>query len=80
MVCHSIFNDVLGPVMAGPSSSHSAGCARIGKLTQILCGKEIKKAVVVYDSQGSYPSLVWARDLISDLPADFWDLLMGIRG
>lgn len=56
MVCHSIFNDVLGPVMAGPSSSHSAGCARIGKLTQILWGKEIKKAVVVYDSQGSYPS------------------------
>lgn len=56
MACHSIFNDVLGPVMAGPSSSHSAGCARIGKLTQILWGKEIKKAVVVYDSQGSYPS------------------------
>lgn len=56
MVCHSIFNDVLGPVMAGPSSSHSAGCARIGKLTQILWKSPIKKAVVVYDSQGSYPS------------------------
>lgn len=56
MVCHSIFNDVLGPVMAGPSSSHSAGCARIGRLTQILWGKPIQKAVVVYDSQGSYPS------------------------
>lgn len=24
---HSIFNDVLGPVMSGTSSSHSAGCA-----------------------------------------------------
>ncbi len=56
MSCHSIFNDVLGPVMAGPSSSHSAGCARIGRMTRLLWGKEIKKAVVVYDSQGSYPS------------------------
>ena len=56
MISHSIFNDVLGPVMAGPSSSHSAGCARIGKMTRGLWGREIKKAVVVYDSQGSYPS------------------------
>lgn len=56
MVNHSIFNDVLGPVMAGPSSSHSAGCARIGRMTRLLWGKEIQKAVVVYDSQGSYPS------------------------
>lgn len=55
-ICHSIFNDVLGPVMAGPSSSHSAGCARIGKLTQILWKSPMKKAVVVYDSQGAYPS------------------------
>ena len=56
MQAHSIFNDVLGPVMAGPSSSHSAGCARIGRLTRLLWGKEIRRAVVVYDSQGSYPS------------------------
>lgn len=56
MNCHSIFNDVLGPVMAGPSSSHSAGCARIGRMARLLWGSEIKKAVVVYDSQGSYPS------------------------
>ncbi len=56
MISHSIFNDVLGPIMAGPSSSHSAGCARIGRMTRLLWGREIKKAVVVYDSQGSYPS------------------------
>lgn len=56
MQSHSIFNDVLGPVMAGPSSSHSAGCARIGRMTKLLWGQEIKKAVVIYDSQGSYPS------------------------
>ena len=56
MSIHSIFNDVLGPIMAGPSSSHSAGCARIGRITRLLWGKDIKKAVVVYDSKGSYPS------------------------
>jgi len=56
MNSHSIFNDVLGPIMAGPSSSHSAGCARIGRLTRSLWGKDIKKAIVVYDSKGSYPS------------------------
>ena len=56
MISHSIFNDVLGPIMAGPSSSHSAGCARIGRMTRLLWGKEIKKAIVVYDSLGSYPS------------------------
>jgi len=56
MTAHSIFNDVLGPIMAGPSSSHSAGCARIGRQTAMLWGKDIKKACVIYDSQGSYPS------------------------
>ena len=28
----SIFNDVLGPIMRGPSSSHVAGAARIGEI------------------------------------------------
>ena len=56
MQAHSIFNDILGPLMAGPSSSHSAGCARIGRQIRLLWGKKIRKAVVVYDSQGSYPS------------------------
>lgn len=56
IVTHSIFNDVLGPVMAGPSSSHSAGCARIGLTVHNLFGREIKKAVVIFDAAGSYPS------------------------
>lgn len=53
---HSIFNDVLGPIMAGPSSSHSAGCARIGLTVCHLFGREIRRADVVYDAEGSYPS------------------------
>lgn len=55
-VTHSIFNDVLGPIMAGPSSSHSAGCTRIGLTVHNLAGREIKKAVVVFDAAGSYPA------------------------
>ncbi len=53
---YSIYNDVLGPIMTGPSSSHSAGCARIGKTVRSLFGREIKKADVVFEQQGSYPS------------------------
>lgn len=53
---YSIFNDVLGPIMTGPSSSHSAGCARIGKTAQSLIDREIIRADIVFEEQGSYPS------------------------
>lgn len=36
--------DIIGPVMIGPSSSHTAGAARLGKVAKIMFGKEIKKA------------------------------------
>ena len=36
--------DIVGPVMIGPSSSHTAGAARIGLLTKMLWGKPVKKA------------------------------------
>lgn len=32
--------DILGPVMVGPSSSHTAGAARIGNMARILLGEE----------------------------------------
>ena len=53
---YGIFNDVLGPVMTGPSSSHSAGCARIGLTARSLVGREITHADVIFEQQGSYPS------------------------
>jgi len=49
----SIFNHVLGPVMRGPSSSHSAAANRIGRLAKDLVGAPIKKVVVRYDPNGS---------------------------
>jgi len=49
----SIFNDVLGPIMRGPSSSHSAAANRIGRLARNLVGEPIRKVVVRYDPNGS---------------------------
>ncbi|MFO8027263.1 MAG: L-serine ammonia-lyase, iron-sulfur-dependent, subunit alpha [Opitutales bacterium] len=49
----SIFNDVLGPVMRGPSSSHSAAANRIGRLARDLVASRIRKVVVRYDPNGS---------------------------
>ncbi|MDP0490644.1 MAG: L-serine ammonia-lyase, iron-sulfur-dependent, subunit alpha [Verrucomicrobiota bacterium JB023] len=49
----SIFNDVLGPVMRGPSSSHSAAALRIGRFALDLMGGELTHVRVDYDPSGS---------------------------
>ena len=41
----SIF-DILGPVMVGPSSSHTAGAVRIGQIARQLFGVQPQKATV----------------------------------
>ncbi|MBO0959132.1 L-serine ammonia-lyase, iron-sulfur-dependent subunit beta [Neobacillus sp. MM2021_6] len=38
--------DIIGPVMIGPSSSHTAGAARIGRVARTLFGKLPKNAVI----------------------------------
>ncbi|WP_026566446.1 L-serine ammonia-lyase, iron-sulfur-dependent subunit beta [Bacillus sp. UNC41MFS5] len=38
--------DIIGPVMIGPSSSHTAGAARIGRVARTLFGQAPKKAVI----------------------------------
>jgi len=38
--------DILGPVMVGPSSSHTAGAVRIGKIARMLLGCEPVEAVL----------------------------------
>lgn len=35
--------DIIGPIMVGPSSSHTAGAARLGKMARYLCGGEIRE-------------------------------------
>ena len=49
----SIFNDVIGPVMRGPSSSHCAAALRIGRLARDLMGGEINSVLAEYDLGGS---------------------------
>jgi L-serine dehydratase len=45
----SIFNDVVGPVMRGPSSSHSAAALRIGRMCRDLMDGDPGKVLVQYD-------------------------------
>ena len=49
----SIFNDVIGPVMRGPSSSHSAASVRIGRLVRDLCGGQPDSVLIEFDTEGS---------------------------
>ena len=43
--------DIIGPVMIGPSSSHTAGAARLGKLARNIFGEEFNKAdITLYNS------------------------------
>jgi len=52
----SIFNDVVGPIMRGPSSSHSAASVRIGRIARDLCGGTPTRVLVEFDTQGSLPT------------------------
>lgn len=49
----SIFNDVMGPVMRGPSSSHTAASVRIGNLVRQFFNEDIHVFSVEFESQGS---------------------------
>lgn len=49
----SILNHVLGPVMRGPSSSHSAAALRIGRLCRDLLGGNVSAIDCDFDPNGS---------------------------
>lgn len=47
---HSVF-DIIGPVMVGPSSSHTAGAARIGRVVREIFGEAPERIdVYLYES------------------------------
>jgi len=52
----SIFNDVIGPIMRGPSSSHCAAALRIGKIARDLMNGEMREVLVQFDRGGSLPT------------------------
>jgi L-serine dehydratase len=49
----SIFNDVVGPVMRGPSSSHCAASMRIGRIARALMDEQLDEVLVEFDPNGS---------------------------
>ncbi len=49
----SIFNDVIGPVMRGPSSSHCAASLRIGRLCRDLMTDKINHILIEFDPKGA---------------------------
>ena len=52
----SIFNDVVGPVMRGASSSHCAAALRIGRLARDLMDADIAHVLIEFDTNGSLPN------------------------
>jgi L-serine dehydratase len=57
----SILNDVLGPVMRGPSSSHTAGSYHIAKIAAGLLGSPPVAATFAFDPAGSYAQVYWQQ-------------------
>ena len=50
----SIFNDVIGPVMRGPSSSHTAASWRVAKMAVQLLNDSLADALVEFDKEGAW--------------------------
>lgn len=40
--------DILGPVMVGPSSSHTAGVVRVANITRSMLGDDVKNALIKF--------------------------------
>ncbi|MCK5705032.1 MAG: serine dehydratase, partial [Cyclobacteriaceae bacterium] len=49
----SVFNDVIGPIMRGPSSSHCAASIRIGRICRDLMDAEFTDILIEFDPNGS---------------------------
>lgn len=49
-----IFNDVIGPIMRGPSSSHTAAAWRAAKICTDLLNEPLKSAVIDFDKDGAW--------------------------
>ena len=45
----SIFNDVIGPVMRGPSSSHTAASWRAARMSMDILKEPLKTAIIDFD-------------------------------
>jgi len=68
--------DIIGPVMIGPSSSHTAGALKIGRVARKLLGEKPEKAIVklhgsfarIYKGHGTDKAII--AGLMGLLPDD----------
>ncbi len=51
--------DVIGPVMIGPSSSHTAGASRLGKMARTILGEPPRRVEIVL--YGSFSETGWGH-------------------
>jgi L-serine dehydratase len=51
--------EIIGPVMIGPSSSHTAGAAKLGNVARRLWGGDIKEATLYL--RGSFAATYWGH-------------------
>ncbi len=51
---YSIFNDVIGPIMRGPSSSHTAASWRIARTCLDILNEPLKSAIIDFDKDGAW--------------------------
>ena len=70
--------DIIGPVMVGPSSSHTAGAARLGLFARHLCGEDVKK--VVFYMHGLLRKPIGGTERIRRFSQDFWGSAMTTSG
>ncbi len=49
-----ILNDVIGPIMHGPSSSHTAASWRIGRYAGLVLGEPLQALSIVFDDMGAF--------------------------
>ncbi|NMB01572.1 MAG: L-serine ammonia-lyase, iron-sulfur-dependent, subunit beta [Firmicutes bacterium] len=51
--------DIVGPIMVGPSSSHTAGAVRLGLATRRILGADVKRAKITL--HGSFAATYWGH-------------------
>ena len=51
--------DIVGPIMVGPSSSHTAGAVRLGLATKRILGTDVTKADITL--HGSFAATYWGH-------------------
>jgi len=72
----SIFNDVIGPVMRGPSSSHTAAAHRIGTFIRQLKEPVFTKVIVEFDRTGALATTYLGQGSAMGLAGGLLDIEM----